>query len=154
MLARPPSSPQAATTTELYAQFLEQQGRGDESKSLRDQAAAVWRAQGTKATPARPDSVSTAVRVGNGVTAPSVLYKVDPEYTEEARLAKYQGTVVVSAEIGTDGLAYNMRAIRGLGLGLDEKAIEAISQWKFRPGSKNGQPVPVMATIEVNFRLL
>jgi TonB family protein len=149
-----PSSPQAATTAELYALFLEQQGRGDESKSLRDQAAAVWRAQGTKATPARPDSASTAVRVGNGVTAPSVLYKVDPEYTEEARLAKYQGTVVVSAEIGTDGLAYNMKAIRGLGLGLDEKAIEAISQWKFRPGSKNGQPVPVMATIEVNFRLL
>jgi len=149
-----PSSPQAATTTELYAQFLEQQGRGDESKSLRDQAAAEWKEKGAKATPARPDTASIVVHVGNGVTAPSVLHKVDPDYTEEARLAKYQGTVVVSAEIGTDGLAYNMRAIRGLGLGLDEKAIEAISQWKFKPGSKNGQPVPVMATIEVNFRLL
>jgi len=149
-----PSSPEAATTSELYAQFLEQQGRGDESKSLRDQASAVWRAQGAKATPARPDTVSTAVHVGNGVAAPWVLYKVDPDYTEEARLAKYQGTVVVSAEIGTDGLAYNMKAIRGLGLGLDEKAIDAISQWKFKPGSKNGQPVTVMATIEVNFRLL
>ena len=93
-------------------------------------------------------------RVGDGVTAPAVLSKVDPAYTEEARFAKYQGTVVVSAEIGTDGLAYNIKAVRGLGLGLDEKAIEAISQWKFKPGSKNGQPVPVMATIEVNFRLL
>jgi TonB family protein len=154
LAAEKPSSPEAATTIELYAQFLEQQGRGEEGKSLRDQAALVWRAEGVKAKPVRPDKASTAVRVGNGVTAPSVLHKVDPEYTEEARLAKYQGTVVVSAEIGTDGLAYNMKAVRGLGLGLDEKAIEAISQWKFKPGTRNEQPVPVMATIEVNFRLL
>jgi len=68
-------------------------------------------------------------------------------------LAKYQVTVLLSAEIGTDGLAYNMKAVPGLGLGLAEKAIEAISQWKFKPGTRNGQPVPVMGTIEVNFRL-
>jgi len=154
LAAEKPSSPEAATTSELYAKFLEQQGRADEGKSLRDQAALVWKAEGAKAKPVRPDTASTAFRVGNGVTAPSVLYKADPEYTEEARLAKYQGTVVVSAEIGTDGLAYNMKAVRGLGLGLDEKAIEAISQWKFKPGTRNGQPVPVLATIEVNFRLL
>lgn len=148
-----PGSPDAATTSELYAKFLEQQGRGDEGKSLRDQAASVWKAEGAKAKPVRPDTASTAVRVGNGVTAPQVLYKVDPEYTEEARLAKYRGRVVVSAEIGTDGLAYNMRAVRGLGLGLDEKAIEAISQWKFKPGTRNGKPVCVAATVEVNFHL-
>src|SRR5215471_5153050 len=148
-----PSSPEAATASELYAKFLEQQGRGEEGKSLRDQAASIWKAEGAKLTPVRPDTASTALHIGNGVTAPSVLHKVDPDYTVEARLAKYQGTVVVTAEIGTDGLAYNMRAVRGLGLGLDEKAIQAISQWKFKPGTRNGQPVPVMGTIEVNFRL-
>jgi TonB family protein len=75
-------------------------------------------------------------------------------YSEEARAARYQGTVVVATTIGTDGTAQNMQVIRGLGLGLDEKALQAISQWKFQPGTKEGQPVPVMATIEVNFRLL
>jgi TonB family protein len=149
-----PNSAEAATTAELYAGFLLQQRRADEGKSLQDRASAVWKAQGANASPARPDAGSIVYRVGQGVTAPVVLTKVDPEYTEEARLAKYQGTVVVSAEIGADGLAYNIKAVRGLGLGLDEKAIEAISQWKFKPGSKSGQAVPVMATIEVNFRLL
>jgi len=149
-----PNSAEAATTMELYAQFLQQQDRGDEGRSLRDRATAVWKAQGTKAAPTRPDASPNVYHVGNGVTAPAVLSKVDPEYQQEARFAKYQGTVVVSTEIGLDGLAHNIKVIRGLGLGLDEKAVEAISQWKFKPGSKNGQPVPVMATIEVNFRLL
>jgi len=104
-----------------------------------------------------PDSAlpaSTAARVGNGVSAPVLLYKTEPEYTEEARLAKYQGTVLVYVEIGPDGKAHNMKVVRGLGLGLDEKAIEAVAKWKFKPGQKEGQPVTVQATIEVNFRLL
>jgi TonB family protein len=149
-----PNSAEAATTSELYAEFLLQQHRWDEGKSLRDRAAAVWKAQGANATYTRPGVAAIVFRTGKGVSPPSVLSKVDPDYTEEARLARYQGTVVVSAIIGTDGLAYNMKAVRGLGLGLDEKAIEAISQWKFKPGTKDGQPVPVMATIEVNFRLI
>jgi TonB family protein len=57
-------------------------------------------------------------------------------------------------EIGQDGIARNMKVVRGLGLGLDERALQAISQWHFKPGTKDGQPVTVMATIEVNFRLL
>jgi TonB family protein len=69
-------------------------------------------------------------------------------------MARLEGTVVVKTTIGTDGTAQNMQVIRGLGLGLDEEALQAISQWKFNPGTQNGQPVPVMATIEVNFRLL
>jgi TonB family protein len=107
-----------------------------------------------KAVTIRQAAGPNVFRVGNGVTAPAVLSKVEPEYTEEARLAKYQGTVVVSTEIGPDGIAQGMKVIRGLGLGLDEQAVKAISQWKFKPGAKDGQPVPVMATIEVNFRLL
>jgi protein TonB len=93
-------------------------------------------------------------RVGGGVTAPIVLSKKDPEYSEEARKAKYQGTVLLSIEVSPSGLASNIRVVRSLGLGLDEKAIEAVKQWKFKPGYKDGKPVTVAATIEVNFRLL
>ncbi len=93
-------------------------------------------------------------RVGGGVSAPSVLYKVDPEYSEEARKAKYSGTVLISLVVGPDGRATNIKVVRSLGLGLDEKAMEAVAKWKFKPGTKSGSPVAVQATIEVNFRLL
>ena len=93
-------------------------------------------------------------RVGGGVTAPALLYKVEPEYSEEARKAKYQGTVVLYVEVDPSGRARNLRVVRSLGLGLDEKAMEAVNKWRFRPGYKDGKPVTVAATIEVNFRLL
>jgi protein TonB len=88
------------------------------------------------------------------ITAPSVLYKVEPEFSEEARKAKYQGTVVLTIEVGEDGKPHRFRILRGLGLGLDEKAIEAVSRWKFKPAQRNGRPIRAAATIEVNFRLL
>jgi|SRR5579862_3305756 len=90
--------------------------------------------------------------VGGGVSAPQVLFRVDPEYSEEARKAKYSGTVLLQLVIDPSGHGRGVN--RSLGLGLDEKAIEAVNKWKFRPGLRNGQPVAVMATIEVNFRLL
>jgi TonB family protein len=92
-------------------------------------------------------------RVGGGVSAPVSIYKVQPQYTAEARAAHYQGTVVLYVEIGPDGMASNIKVQRSLGLGLDEKAVECVKQWKFKPGQKGGKPVPVAATIEVNFRL-
>jgi protein TonB len=79
---------------------------------------------------------------------------VEPDYSEEGRAAGLQGTVVVQVVIGPDGMARDARILRGLGLGLDEQALEAIGQWQFKPGVKDGQPVPVTATIEVNWRLL
>ncbi len=93
-------------------------------------------------------------RVGGGVSAPQLLFKVEPEYSEEARKAKYSGTVLLYIEVDPSGRATNIRVQRSLGLGLDEKAIEAVKKWKFAPGKKDGKPVTVAATIEVNFRLL
>jgi periplasmic protein TonB len=93
-------------------------------------------------------------RVGGGVTAPAVLFKIDPEYSEEARKAKYSGTVVLYIEVDQTGHAKNLRVVKGIGLGLDEKAIEAVTKWRFKPGLKDGKPVVVAAHIEVNFRLL
>jgi len=95
-----------------------------------------------------------AFRIGGGVSAPSVLSKVEPEYSEEARKAKWQGTVVLSLVVDDQGRPQNLKVLRSLGLGLDQKAIEAVEKWRFKPGMKDGKPVPVMATIEVNFRLL
>ena len=92
-------------------------------------------------------------RVGGGVSAPLLIHKVEPEYTDEARAAKYQGTVSLYVEIGPDGTPTNIKVVRSLGLGLNEKAIECVKQWRFKPGMKDGRPVTVMATIEVNFRL-
>ncbi len=93
-------------------------------------------------------------RVGGGVTPPQLIYRVEPEYTEAARKAKYQGTVVLYAVVGPDGRVRDLRVVRALGLGLDEKALDAVRQWKFRPGLKDGAPVAVAASIEVTFRLL
>lgn len=95
-----------------------------------------------------------AFRVGGGVSAPAVLFKIDPEYSEEARKAKYSGTVTLAVVVTPDGKATEIHVIKSLGMGLDEKAVEAVQKWKFKPGMKGGQAVPVRATIEVNFRLL
>ena len=94
-----------------------------------------------------------AYRVGGGVSAPKVVYDPDPEYSEEARKAKYQGTVVLWLVVAPDGHPQQIRVQRSLGMGLDEKAIEAVRQWRFEPAKKDGQPVPVMINVEVNFRL-
>jgi periplasmic protein TonB len=94
-----------------------------------------------------------AYRVGGGVSAPKVVYDPDPEYSEEARKAKYQGTVVLWLVVSPDGKPQQIRVQRSLGMGLDEKAIEAVKQWRFEPAKKDGQPVPVMINVEVNFRL-
>ncbi|MCC7499962.1 MAG: energy transducer TonB [Bryobacterales bacterium] len=93
-------------------------------------------------------------RIGGGVSAPTLLVKVEPEYSEEARKAKYQGVVILYVVVDTNGMPRDMRVMKPLGLGLDEKAMEAVQKWRFKPGQKDGHPVPVAATIEVNFRLL
>jgi periplasmic protein TonB len=95
-----------------------------------------------------------AYRIGGDVSAPILVAKVEPEYSEEARKAKYSGTVLLSIVVGVDGLPRNVHVVRPLGLGLDEKAIEAVMKWRFRPGMKGGKPVPTAAQVEVNFRLL
>jgi protein TonB len=94
-----------------------------------------------------------AYRVGGGVSAPKALFAPDPEYSEEARKAKYQGTVVLWLVVSADGKPQQIRVQRPLGMGLDEKAVEAVKQWRFEPARKDGQAVPVMINVEVNFRL-
>jgi TonB family protein len=94
------------------------------------------------------------MHAGNGITPPILISKVEPQYTEEARAARYSGSVLLSVVVGPDGRAGDCKVIRSLGMGLDEKAIEAVRRWQFRPGTNAGVPVNVQAQIEVNFRLL
>jgi TonB family protein len=93
-------------------------------------------------------------RAGNGVSQPVPLYHPEPEYSEDARKAKLQGSVLLYIEVDASGKVINPKVVKALGLGLDEKAIEAVLKWKFKPGMKDGKPVVVSATVEVNFRLL
>lgn len=92
-------------------------------------------------------------RVGGGVSAPKAIYTPDPEYSEEARKAKYSGTCMLWLIVGPDGKPRDIRVARTLGLGLDEKAMEAVKNWRFEPAMKDGKPVAVMINVEVSFRL-
>ena len=92
--------------------------------------------------------------MGGGVSNPVLIFKVEPEYSEEARKAKFQGTVLLAIVVDKNGRVADVRVVRPLGLGIDEKAIEAVKKWRFRPAMLNSKPVAVAANVEVNFRLL
>jgi len=91
--------------------------------------------------------------VGGGVSEPKGIYTPDPEYSEEARKAKYQGVCVLWLIVDQSGHPRDIKVARSLGMGLDQKAIEAVRNWKFEPAKKDGQPVAVQINVEVNFRL-
>lgn len=93
-------------------------------------------------------------RIGGDVSAPMPIFKVEPEYSEEARAAGFQGTVLLAVVINEEGTPTSIKVVRSLGMGLDEKAIEAMGKWKFRPGMKAGKPVSVHANVEMAFRLM
>ena len=104
--------------------------------------------------PGGPGPVGTAADTKKPSKWPELLHKIEPEYSEPARKVRQQGTVILAVEVGSDGRPHNIRVVRGLGLGLDEKAIDAVTSWRFRPALSNGRPVAAPITIEVNFRLL
>lgn len=106
----------------------------------------------TASATAAPSPAPGVYRPGGDVTNPIPIVHPEPEYSEEARKARWGGTVLLSVVVDENGATKDIRVIKPLGLGLDEKAIEAVSHWSFKPGMKNGVPVPVAAQIEVTFR--
>jgi protein TonB len=92
--------------------------------------------------------------IGGGVSMPVVLYKPDPEFSEEARKAKFSGNVLVYLYIEPDGTPSHVRVVRGVGMGLDEKALEAVRKYRFKPAMKDGKPVRADLYVEVNFQIL
>lgn len=91
--------------------------------------------------------------VGGGVSEPRVIYSPEPEYSDEARKARVQGTVTIAAVIDPQGRPQNLHVVNPLGMGLDEKAVEAVRKWRFQPAMKDSHAVPVLVDIEVTFRL-
>jgi TonB family protein len=91
---------------------------------------------------------------GNGVTNPTIVTQVDPEYSDDARKAHLTGFVMLSIVVNTSGKATNIDVIKSLGMGLDEKAVEAVRRWVFKPGTSKGVPVNVRAQVKVTFTLL
>jgi len=104
--------------------------------------------------PALAPSQQGVYRIGGGVSQPSLLFKVEPEYSEAARKAKWQGTVSLLIVVNEFGEPRDMKVIGALGMGLDEEAIAAVQRWVFKPGQKDGQPVAVYANVVVTFHLL
>lgn len=93
------------------------------------------------------------MHVGGSVRPPVVIYQVDPEFSEEARKAKFSGNVQVYLIVDANGNPSHVRVVRGVGMGLDEKAVEAVRQYKFKPAMMNGKPVAVDLYIDVNFQI-
>jgi TonB family protein len=147
------NSPETAFTMESLAHFLREQGRVSEAEAMEASASEIRKAHVGQLSPKRK-ATAEAFRIGSGVAAPVLLHKLEPSYSFEARAAKVQGTVVLSVVIGTDGTAADVQLRKGVGYGLDEQALDAITQWTFKPGTRDGMAVPVQAMIEVNFRLL
>jgi TonB family protein len=105
-----------------------------------------------QAATAPPPEPSDVQRVGNGVSQPSVLFEVDPILPDEPGAGNFVGTVILSCVIGASGQAEDIHVVKSIDQAFDSNAIDALSKWKFKPGMKNGVPVNVRATIEVNFR--
>ena len=149
--AQDPSSAGSALTMALYAHLLRKQNRPDEAAALEAKVKEVQ-----QAISARVGAQVTfaANPPGPGVVKPTLLQKTDPQYSDEARLAGLAGSVMLKVLIGSNGLPGDVQVTQGLGLGLDEQAVAAVTQWRFQPATKDGQPVPVAATIMINFQLL
>jgi TonB family protein len=129
------------------------------SDSMMDIVPSYWQAyfakQEGKPQPAPETTKGPVYRKSgrDGVSTPHLTYGPDPEYSEEARKARYMGTVVLALVVDTSGNPTELQIQRPIGLGLDEMAIKAVNAWRFRPAEKDGNPVPVMINVEVNFHL-
>ena len=108
-----------------------------------------------EAGPQEPDAESGGVtslrKIGGGVSAPMVIYQVAPEYSPEAKKVKFTGIVLVNLIVDENGLPQNVHVLRGVGMGLDDSAMAAVKQYRFKPAMEGGKPVPVELNIEVNF---
>ena len=140
-----------ATALEHLARVLRKAGRQTEAEEKQARAFAIRAARIAAASTATPAAEVVPIREAGA--APQLIHRIDPEYSVEARLARHGGSVELSVDIGLDGRVHNVRLERSLGLGLDEKAVEAVEQWRFKPGFR-GQPVTVRAKVTVHFRLL
>jgi TonB family protein len=113
----------------------------------------IPRIPATLGSGSQPASRSQAFRVGNGVSPPKAIYQPEPEFSESARAARYQGSATLGLIVSAEGKPTKILILRPLGAGLDAKAVQAVQTWKFKPAEKEGQPVRVEIAVEVSFHL-
>lgn len=105
----------------------------------------------------KPDSVQSPYpglrKIGGDVSMPVVVHTAAPQFSDEARKEKFSGMVIVNLIVDTNGRPQNVHVVRGVGMGLDEKALEAVRQYSFKPAMENGKPVPVQLNVQVNFQI-
>ena len=127
------------------------------SDSMTDVVPGYWRAYFAKQEGKPPSEPSTYGTVYSskpgGTSPPHVTYQPDPEYSDPARKARYQGTIVMGLTVDASGAPRDIQIVRPLGLGLDEKAVAAVGAWKFQPAQKDGNPVSATVMVEVSFHL-
>ena len=106
------------------------------------------------ATAPAPDTTVPLRRIGGAVSSPTLLHYVNPQFSEQARAAKFSGMVLVTLIVDANGMPQDVHVLRGVGMGLDEEAVEAVKQYTFRPAMENGKPVAVQLNVQVNFQIL
>lgn len=149
-----PPDEMLARSLELEGYALKELGDLVESQSFLDRAFPIRAHIVESIGPQGRSDPPPNYRPEDSVTQPALVYKREPEYSEWARVAKISGTVVLSIVIEPEGYATNFKLVKSLGLGLDEQAVKAVSQFRFRPATKDGKAVRVKGTVELNFRLL
>ena len=142
--------PDTIMTLDHLARLLHKLSRPTDAAEFEERALTSRREQSTPANPADLGSLSA----GAGVQPAVLIERTEPDYTDEARIANHEGSVLLQVDVDIDGIPVNILVLRYLGLGLDDKAVEAVQQWRFRPARSGGRKVPSRLRLEIAFRLI
>jgi len=148
-----PDPAKLALTLELEAAVLNAIGEVEDATPLSERALAI-RKELVREMQVGSPQIPAAYKIGDGIKAPSLVTKPEPQYTREAQFLKIKGTVVLRLVVDDHGVPQDIALVRSLGYGLDEEAFDAVRTWRFRPGTSDNRPVATIAIIEVNFRVL
>ena len=142
------------TPRETPAPPVESQGPGTNGGTGTGQGSGIGEGTGSGIGPGSGGGTGGGpYRPGAGITAPAIVREVKPDYTEEGRRRRIEGDVVVEIVVKSDGSVGNVKLLQGLGAGLDERAVEAVRQWRFSPARRYGTPVDVIVEVAMEFKL-
>lgn len=142
--------PDTIMTLDHLARLLHKLSRPTDAAEFEERALELRR---ERSTPANPADLGT-LAAGPGVQPAVLIERTEPDYTDEARIANHEGSVLLQVDVDGDGVPANILVLRYLGLGLDDKAVEAVRQWRFRPARSGGRKVPSRLRLEIAFRLI
>ncbi len=148
-----PDPAQLALTLELEAAALNATGNVEDATPLSERALAIRKERVREMQKGAPE-IASAYKIGEGIQAPVLVSSTNPEYASDPRFLKIQGTAMLRVVVDDQGKPQDIALIQSLGYGLDEKAVEAVRAWRFRPGTSDNLPVATIVPVEVKFQLL